>query len=284
MKKNIFFKIVATVVICLLTLNCYAQGKAFYGNKHASATVTITKCYADEALDLNVQDGDSKPLADLQKQSFHEGLLGWNFDEIWKIREGEFPVFQWQFYNADVIEAAIEAIESASYSVSMDVANSEAHVTVWLVGQINDLLTKSQLKSSSIASSTSITISESDIDVSVTPAEETTDGSFNFTVSLSKGEDDGTAFGTAYGIGTILKTTTGMNAAKAGQFYSVTGSNNSIEFTGFEPLFVSVYDITGKALFAAQVNGLVSIPVAQGIYILKLKGAGKETVQKIIVK
>jgi len=51
-----------------------------------------------------------------------------------------------------------------------------------------------------------------------------------------------------------------------------------------EPLFLSVFDLAGKTLFAAQVNNQISIPANQGIYILKLKSAGKETVQKITVK
>ncbi|MCL2650609.1 MAG: hypothetical protein FWD60_06235 [Candidatus Azobacteroides sp.] len=74
--------------------------------------------------------------------------------------------------------------------------------------------------------------------------------------------------------------TDAINIVKAGQLWNANGLNNSIEVTVSEPMFLSVYDITGKALFAAQVSNQVSIPASKGIYIIK----GKETVQKILVK
>jgi len=76
----------------------------------------------------------------------------------------------------------------------------------------------------------------------------------------------------------------GIGAVNAAQSWSVKGEKNRIEVTVSEPLFLSVFDLAGKTLFAAQVNNQVSIPANQGIYILKLKSAGKEAVQKITVK
>jgi len=75
-----------------------------------------------------------------------------------------------------------------------------------------------------------------------------------------------------------------INVVKAGLLYNVSTLNNRIDVMVFEPLFLSVYDITGKALFSAHINTSASIPASSGIYILKLKSTGKETVQKIIVK
>ena len=66
--------------------------------------------------------------------------------------------------------------------------------------------------------------------------------------------------------------------------WNIFSSNLNIHVIVFEPLFLSVYDITGKSLCSVQVNNQISIPANQGIYILKLRCAGKETVEKIIVK
>jgi len=75
-----------------------------------------------------------------------------------------------------------------------------------------------------------------------------------------------------------------IGAVNAAQSWNIKGEKNRIEVTVSEPLFLSVFDLAGKTLFAAQVNNQISIPANQGIYILKLKSAGKETVQKITVK
>ncbi|MDR2057893.1 MAG: T9SS type A sorting domain-containing protein [Dysgonamonadaceae bacterium] len=127
-----------------------------------------------------IEDTDTshvKSLAELQTEATYTNI-GWDFDEIWQIEEGKFPIFKWQKYPGQ------NAIETT----------------------------------------------------------------------------------------------------KAEQLWNVTGLNNCIKVTISEPLFLSVYDITGKTLFAAQVNNQVSIPANKGIYILKFRNAGKETIQKLIVK
>jgi hypothetical protein len=73
---------------------------------------------------------------------------------------------------------------------------------------------------------------------------------------------------------------TGVNVVDANQAWSAFGAKNSIEVSASQPLFVSVYDITGKAVFAGAVEGAVSIPANQGIYILK----AEKDVKKVIVK
>ncbi|MCL2650608.1 MAG: T9SS type A sorting domain-containing protein [Candidatus Azobacteroides sp.] len=77
---------------------------------------------------------------------------------------------------------------------------------------------------------------------------------------------------------------TGISPVQAGLLWNVIGLNNRIEVTVSEPSLLSVYDITGKILFAAHINSKVSIPATGGIYILKLRNAGKEAVRKIIMQ
>ena len=71
-----------------------------------------------------------------------------------------------------------------------------------------------------------------------------------------------------------------INVVNKKQLWNANGLNNCIEVTVSEPMFLSVYDITGRVMFNAQVNNQVSIPANKGIYILK----GKGSVQKLIVK
>ena len=77
---------------------------------------------------------------------------------------------------------------------------------------------------------------------------------------------------------------TGINVVQAEPLWNVIAEDNCINVTVSEPSFLSVYEITGKVLFMDKVNSQVSIPANRGIYILKLKDAGKEAVRKIIVK
>ena len=152
-------------------------GNAFWGNKAPSATINVSSCHARNDAGLTNQTGGLlEPLSVLKTKELYDTTLGWDFEEIWQIKEGEFPIFKWQSYDG-----------------------------------------------------------------------------------------------------------TGIGKVKAGKFWNVTGSNNRIEFTASEPLFLSVYDITGKTLFAGRINNQVSIPASKGIYILKLRNAGKDAVEKIIV-
>ena len=79
-------------------------------------------------------------------------------------------------------------------------------------------------------------------------------------------------------------TKTGLVNPEVNKCWNISTANNSIEVAATQPLFLAVYNIAGKTLFAAQVNGRVSIPANQGIYILKLKSAGIEAVEKVIMK
>ena len=81
-----------------------------------------------------------------------------------------------------------------------------------------------------------------------------------------------------------VKDPSNINMPKDTQLWNVSGSNNAIEVTASAPSFLSVYNVAGNEVFAAQVSEYISIPVNQGIYILKLKSAGKESVRKLIVK
>jgi len=101
------------------------------------------------------------------------------------------------FINPDqeAVNAAEALIEAASFTVEQATANTEPDVITWLVGQINALPEMSD---------TGITVAESDITID-SFAEATTngaDGSFAFTVSLSKGSSQTTASTT----GTITAT------------------------------------------------------------------------------
>ena len=140
----------------------------------ADSKVTLTS-HARNDLD-GFTDGTDAPEAFLT-QDFYETTLGWDFTEIWQIKEGEFPIFKWQEYGV-----------------------------------------------------------------------------------------------------------TNVGSVKAAGPWKIAGANNAIEVTAFEPLFLSVYDITGKKLFVGQVDNRISIPADKGIYILKLKCAGSEMQEKILVK
>jgi len=170
--------------------------------------------------------------------------------------------------DAEAVAAAKTAIEEGSYTVKQTVANTEEKVKTWLVTEINDLI-----------SETGVTVSETDITLNnfIAAVSATSDGSFDFTVSLSKGS----ASDIASMNGTITaEIIDGIGAAKTEPLWKIHSANSSIEITVSEPLFLSVCDMAGKTLFAAQVDNCVSIPAKSGIYILK----GKDTVQKIIVK
>jgi len=97
----------------------------------------------------------------------------------------------------EAVNAAKALIEAAAYTVSQAVANDEATVKAWLVSQINAL---------SGMSATGITVTEFNItlDSFTAAVADATDGSFSFTVSLTKG----TNHTTASKAGTITKTVT----------------------------------------------------------------------------
>ena len=81
------------------------------------------------------------------------------------------------------VAAAKVAIENNSYTVAQLTANTEATVKTWLVTYINSLI-----------ATTGIAVTENNITLSpFTPASGGTNGSFNFSVSFTKGSASGTA-------------------------------------------------------------------------------------------
>jgi len=234
----------------------------------------------------SVDPAHAKSLLQLVQKANYS-YSGWDFDTVWQMKDGKFPIFQWQTYPVDlsadktsVDEAKDAVVNLGEYDVVYTEANTEKEVTDWLVSQINGLI-----------EATGITVSASDIElgkfnavnapngVRALKATSTDDGSFEFTALLTKGN----AIDIVSGSGKILSTITSIDKTEK-KSWSISGSDLNIQVTAFEPLFLSVYDVTGKALFAGQVNNQISIPANQGVYILKLKNAGKESVQKIIIK
>ena len=177
-QANTLFKLDASAVVASEISGGTGTSELFFNKgAHLGTPATLTNNYARNDIELTSPDATLQALDAFKAQDFYKTTLSWDFDEIWQIKEGKFPIFQWQEYDLDT-------------SAKMIGENS----------------------------------------------------------------------------------------------WNITGQNNGIEVTAFEPLFLSVFDVTGKTLFAAQVNNQISIPTAQGIYILKLKTAGKEVVQKLIVK
>jgi len=83
----------------------------------------------------------------------------------------------------EAVSAAKDAIENTSFTVSQLTANSEASVKFWLSTQINSLI-----------ASTGIRVTGENITLSnFIPADGETNGSFEFTVSIAKGDTDDTA-------------------------------------------------------------------------------------------
>jgi hypothetical protein len=101
-------------------------------------------------------------------------------------------------FDLEAVAAAKAAVEERTFTVAQQTANTEASVKTWLVNQINDLIT-----------STGIRVSSANIAINSFTAAVTgsSGGSFNFTVTLSKGSagdrvtKNGTILSTAvYGI------------------------------------------------------------------------------------
>ena len=100
----------------------------------------------------------------------------------------DFPITITTIQNPDLdaVNAAKAIIEAADYTVLQDTANTEETVKAWLVEQINALPEMNN---------TGISVTEDDITLdSFNPAvSNTTNGSFVFTVSLTKGSSQTTA-------------------------------------------------------------------------------------------
>ena len=85
--------------------------------------------------------------------------------------------------DAEAVAAAKIAIESGNYTVTQEMANTELTVKTWLASQINSLI-----------ASTGVTVSPNNISITgFSAASGGINGSFNFTVSLTKGTATGSA-------------------------------------------------------------------------------------------
>ena len=62
----------------------------------------VTNCYANSAMtiprtpinDVDDRDGGNKTLTELKQRATYETGLGWDFDDVWMITEGQFPTLQ----------------------------------------------------------------------------------------------------------------------------------------------------------------------------------------------
>jgi len=72
-------------------------------NNWALKDITINGNIVTNGKSYNSHGADTT-LAELQEQSFYEEVLGWDFDNIWTIKNaGEFPTFQWQHKREPVV-------------------------------------------------------------------------------------------------------------------------------------------------------------------------------------
>jgi uncharacterized repeat protein (TIGR02543 family) len=170
--------------------------------------------------------------------------------------------------DSEAVAAAKALIEGATYTVVQSVANTEADVKTWLVSQISALTGWTE---------TGVTIAVANITVSaITPASTGVNGSFTFTVSLSKGGSSATS---NEKIGTITANPNGIPTANT-PFVNLTVKDGEIQavFEGTAP--VKLYSVTGVLLHQETVTDIYTINVKSGIYILSIDG----TAYKVIVK
>jgi len=117
----------------------------------------------------------------------------------------------------NAVESAKTAIEGGSYTVSQEEANTEAAVKTWLVAQINALLSDCDIT----ITDANITLSSFSAATAGTAGTPTgTNGSFSFTVSLTKGSSSAT---TASKSGTITAT---AYVAPANYAITISGTTN----------------------------------------------------------
>ena len=143
------------------------------------------------------------------------------------------------------VNAAKALIEAASYTVLQDTANTEETVKAWLVEQINALQGMSD---------TGITVTENDVTLdSFTPAvTNVSDGSFAFTVSLSKGSSQTTASKSGTIIQDLTFNITGVpTTVTVGVSFVLSGFYNSDSYISW-----SLKDVgtTGATIFSTAVS------------------------------
>jgi hypothetical protein len=85
---------------------------------------------------------------------------------------------------------------------------------------------------------------------------------------------------------TIAKSTGSNIAEKAALIndYTIIPAANGITLIPAKALAVSVYDLTGRVVFAANATSELNIPLNKGIYVLNANAQGSVTTSKIIVK
>ena len=152
--------------------------------------------------------------------------------------------------DAEDVATAKDAIENATFTVAQATANTEATVKTWLVTQINSLI-----------ASTGLTVTESDLTLTnFTAASGNTNGSFDFTVTLTKGGATTTAATTGvisttpvYEITINSMTDGSVNADKTSAFPGETVTLTITPDSGFELTSITVYK-TGEPSTTVQLT------------------------------
>jgi len=77
--------------------------------------------------------------------------------------------------------------------------------------------------------------------------------------------------------------TTAVNQSNDKQNWSICPSNTGITVSANEGLSLSIFEITGRLIYNANISGQVNIPLNKGTYLVKALGAGNESSRKVIV-
>jgi hypothetical protein len=84
---------------------------------YALASMLINGQVLETEGDENGLDGLSKNVADLQTEELYKNQLGWDFDTVWTIREGQgYPYFTWRQYHTNIISATVNNEDFGSIS------------------------------------------------------------------------------------------------------------------------------------------------------------------------
>lgn len=77
--------------------------------------------------------------------------------------------------------------------------------------------------------------------------------------------------------------TTAVNQSNDKQNWSIQSSKTGITVSANEGLSLSIFEITGRLIYNANISGQVNIPLNKGTYLVKALGAGNESSRKVIV-
>ena len=222
-----------------------------------------------EPAGANAEDGAPATLAELQSEEFYKTTLGWDFDNLWTIWEGNsFPYFQGQ--SAPVVISTAFVDKTISGLIKTDAVLDSLVV---IIGDekivITDMSGENTWECATPASAVAGTL------VSVTAFEQGKSASYTVTKSIEVDDEQS-------GIGKTI-------AKNQYVVYPTIISAGEPLYVEGEDAAVSIYSIQGTIVYQSNLSeGSVAIPTAEiaaGTYILRiLPASGDVNIVKIQVK